>query len=433
MSLVTTALVGVAALVILMFMGLPIPFAMLLVGGAGICYLTSFKALINLISTDFWSQFSSYGMLTIPLFTLMGTLASQTGIAGKLYLACDKFLGHMRGGLALATTVTCALFGAMCGSTTAEVAIMAKVARPEMQKYRYDDTLSCGSIAASANLAILIPPSSTLIVFGIMTGDSILKLFAGGMMPGIILTLLFCLTISIITKRNPNMAPATKRSTGKEKLKALGGCIDFVLMVAFCIGGLLAGWFTPTEAGAAGSAAAIVISLYRKQFSWKKFMSAVAEATKSTGNIFLLVTSALIFGHFMALTQVPNTLSAWIGSLNVAPQLVLIFIIIFYLLGGMIMDALPLFMLTIPVLYPIITSLGYSGLWFGIIIVLITEMGFISPPVGVGVFVMGSVTPDVPLYRIFKGAMWFMPAIVILALLLIFVPQLVTFLPGLLQ
>ena len=432
MSLTLTAIVALIAMLLLMFVGMPVAYAMLLVGCLGIAYLSSPAAVLNLVCADIWSNFSSYNMIVVPLFTFMGTIAFQTGIGERLYNAADKWLGHFRGGLGFATIVTSALFGAMCGSTTAEVATITKVALPEMEKYGYKRSLSTACIAAAGSLAILIPPSGNMIIYGVITGESILQLFVAGVIPGIILTVLF-IAVMAIEARRPGAAPAAKKYTWKERIRSLSGIIEFVVLVAIVLGGLMVGWFTPSEAGGAGAAGAIVIALVRRNLTWKKLMNAVAETTHISGSIFLIVTAAGVFGHFLALTRVPSNLSMWIADLGLPPAAVMAMIIVVYLVGGCFMDALPLITLTVPIFYPIVTSIGYSGVWFGICIVLITQMGLITPPVGMNVYVIKSCAPQIPINEIFRGIWTFLIAIIILAVLLLFIPELVYWLPGLLS
>lgn len=433
MSSTTVALIGIALLVILMVLKMPIAFAMLIIGCLGIGYIVSPAAVYSMVTTDIWANFSSYSMIVVPLFTFMGSVAFQTGIGERLYNSAYKFIGHRRGGLALATIVTCALFGAMCGSTSAEVATMTKVALPEMDKYKYKRSMSTACIAAAGGLAILIPPSGTFIIYGCITGDSIIKLFAAGIIPGIILTLLFCIVIFIIGRIDPGVAPRGEKHTWKERILSLNGLIEFIILVFIVLVGLMVGWFTPSEAGAAGAGGAIVIALIRRKLTWKKLMAALAETTNITGMIFLIVTCAQVFGHFMSLTRIPATLSTWISGLEVAPAIIMGAILIFYLIGGCFMDALPLFTLTVPILYPVVTEqLGYSGIWFGVAIVLITQMGLITPPVGMNVFIVKSVQPDIPLEEIFRGIVPFLIAIIVLAILILIFPQLALWLPGVL-
>jgi len=430
MSPATVAIISVVLLVILFLLRMPVAFAMALVGFLGFCYIVSVPGALAILAKDFWAMFSSYSLTVIPMFVFMGTIAFYSGMSRRLYATAYKFLGQQRGGLALATILACAGFGAMCGSTNAAAAAMGKVTLPEMRRYNYDDSLATACVAAAGSLAILIPPSTILIVYGVMTEESIGRLFAAGILPGLLLTVLFGITIIIICRLKPSLAPPGDRATWKERIASLSGVIEMFLLFALVMGGLFVGWFTPTEAGAAGAAGALIIALARRRLSWRGFLDSLADTTRITAMVFLIVTGATVFGHFMAVTRVPFELSAWVGGLGVSPTVVLGFIIFGYLIGGCFMDSLALVTLTIPILYPLVLSLGFNGIWFGVIIVLVTEMGVITPPVGINVYVIKGVAPDVPLETIFKGIFPFLGAIIVCIAILIAFPQIALFLPG---
>jgi C4-dicarboxylate transporter DctM subunit len=430
MSPNTVAIIGIVILVTLFLLRMPVAYTMALVGFAGFAYMTSAKPALSILGKDFWVMFSSYSLIVVPLFVFMGTIAFYSGMGGRLYQAAYTFLGQLRGGLAIATCYACAAFGACCGSTTAAAATMGKVILPEMKKYNYDPALATGCVASAGSLAILIPPSTILIIYGVMTEESIGKLFAAGILPGILLATCFALTVYIICRLNPKLGPAGVRTTWKEKAVSLSGVIEMLVLFALVMGGLFVGWFTPTEAGGAGAAGATIIALIRRQLSWRGFLDALAETTRITAMIFVIVTGATIFGHFMAVTRVPFTLSEWLGGLGVSRYVVMGFIIFGYLIGGCFMDSLALITLTVPVLYPVILKLGFNSVWFGVIIVLVGEMGVITPPVGINVYVIKGVAGDVPLETIFRGIFPFLVALIVCTVILIAFPQIALFLPS---
>jgi C4-dicarboxylate transporter DctM subunit len=426
----TVALLGVIVLVVLFLLRMPVAFVMAAVGFAGFAYVVSLPAAYSILVKDFWTMFSSYSLTVVPMFVFMGTVAFYSGMSGRLYDAAYKFFGQRRGGLALATIIACAGFGAMCGSTNAEAAAMGRVALPEMRRYHYDPSLATACVASAGSLAILIPPSTILIIYGVMVQESIGKLFAAGILPGVLLTALFGITIMIITRINPSLAPAGSKSGWGERLRSLSGIFEMLLLFLLVMGGLFVGWFTPTEAGAVGAAGALVIALVRRKLSWRGFLDSLSDTTRITAMVFLIITGATIFGHFMSITRAPFNLSTWIGSLKLSPDAVMGLIIFGYLIGGCFMDSLALITLTIPILYPLVLSLGFNSIWFGVIIVLVGEMGVITPPVGINVYVIKGVAPDIPLETIFRGILPFLVAIIICVVFLIFFPQIAVFLPN---
>jgi len=426
----TVAIISVVILVILFLLHMPVAFVMALVGFVGFVYMTSLAGGFRLIASDFFKLFASYDLTVIPMFVLMGSIAFHSGMSGRLYDTAYKFFGQLRGGLALATIVACAGFAAMCGSTNAEAAAMGRVTLPEMRRYNYDPSLATACVASAGSLGILIPPSTILIVYGILTEESIGKLFAAGILPGLLLTTLFAITIYILISVKSTLAPPGARATWKERLASLPGVIEMLLLFALVMGGLFVGWFTPTEAGAGGAAGAIILALARRQLSWRNFLDSLADTTQITAMVFLIVTGATIFGHFMAVTKVPTELGEWVGGLALSPNVIMAFIIFGYLIGGCFMDSLALVTLTIPILYPLVLSLGFDSIWFGVIIVLVAEMGVITPPVGINVYVIKGVAGDIPLETIFRGIFPFLGAIVVCAIILIVFPQIALFLPS---
>ncbi len=431
MSPTTIAVIGIVLLVIIFLLRMPVAIAMGVVGFVGFAIASSWDGALRIVAKDLWATFSSYSLSVAPMFVLMGTVAFYSGISSRLFDAANKWLGRLPGGLALASIVACAGFGAMCGSTTAAAAAMGKVTLPEMKRYGYDDALRTGCLASAGSLAIMIPPSTVLIIYGVMTEQSIGKLFIAGILPGILLTVLFMFTVLALVWRNRSLAPRGERTSWLEKIKGLSGTIEMLLLFALVMGGLFVGWFTPTEAGAVGAAGSLVIALVRRKLSLEDFWKAVAETTRITAMVFLIIAGATIFGHFMAITRAPFALSEWVGGLPLPPVVIMVFIMAIYLIGGCFMDSLALVTLTIPILYPIITEMGYDPIWFGILIVLAAEMGVITPPVGVNVYVIKGVAPDVSMNKIFRGIWPFLGAEVVATLMILFVPQIALFLPNL--
>ena len=430
MSPITIAIISVLLLLILFLLRMPVAYVMALVGFVGFCYMTSMEGAFRLVAKDFFNLFANYDLTVIPMFVLMGSIAFHSGMSRRLYDTAYKFFGQLRGGLALATIVACAGFAAMCGSTNAEAAAMGRVTLPEMKRYNYDPSLATGAVASAGSLGILIPPSTILIIYGILTQESIGKLFAAGILPGLLLTVLFGLTIHIICRRNPGLAPAGAQSSWRERVRSLTGIGEMLILFILVMGGIFVGFFTPTEGGAAGAAGAILLALIRRQLSWRRFLDSLVDTTRTTAMVFLIVTGATIFGRFMAVTRVPSELGAWVGGLPFPPYVIMGFIIFGYLIGGCFMDSLALITLTIPVLFPVIQALGFDPIWFGVIIVLVTEMGVITPPVGINVYVIKGVAPDVPLEVIFRGILPFLAAIIVCIAMLIIFPQIALFLPS---
>lgn len=431
MSPTTIAVIGIVLLVIIFLLRMPVAIAMGVVGFVGFAIASSWDGALRIVAKDLWATFSSYSLSVAPMFVLMGTVAFYSGISSRLFDAANKWLGRLPGGLALASIVACAGFGAMCGSTTAAAAAMGKVTLPEMKRYGYDDALRTGCLASAGSLAIMIPPSTVLIIYGVMTEQSIGKLFIAGILPGILLAVLFMFTVLALVWRNRSLAPRGERTSWLEKIKGLSGTIEMLLLFALVMGGLFVGWFTPTEAGAVGAAGSLVIALVRRKLSLEDFWKAVAETTRITAMVFLIIAGATIFGHFMAITRAPFALSEWVGGLPLPPVVIMVFIMAIYLIGGCFMDSLALVTLTIPILYPIITEMGYDPIWFGILIILAAEMGVITPPVGVNVYVIKGVAPDVSMNKIFRGIWPFLGAEVVATLMILFVPQIALFLPNL--
>ena len=427
----TVGLIGLGILVIVLFSRMPVGFVMALLGVVGFSYVVTFDGGMRMLAKDFFGVFGSYSLTVVPLFILMGQVTFHAGISSRLFDTAYKFIGHWPGGLAMATVVACAGFAAICGSTNAAAATMATVTLPEMKRYKYSDVLATGTVAAGGSLGVLIPPSVIFIIYGIMTEQSIGRLFIAGIVPGILLTILFGLAILIWVKMNPDIAPRGLKTTLKEKIYSLKGVFDTLILFVLVMGGLFAGFFTPTEAGAIGAGGAILLGFIRRRLTWKSFIQSAIESTRISCMVLVIVAGASMFGHFLAITRIPFALATWVSELAMPHWAIMAFIILIYLVGGAFIDALALILLTISIFYPVVTNMGYDPIWFGVIIVLVTQMGVITPPVGVNVYVVSGVAKDVPLMAIFKGAVPFLIALIICALLLIPFPQIALFLPNL--
>ena len=433
MTPTTVGIIGLICLFVFIFSNMPVGFVMTIIGFIGFSYLVSVDAALNLMVVDFFDTFNSYNLTVIPLFVLMGQVAFYSGISSRLFRTAYKFIGHWPGGMAIATVGACTGFSAISGSTNATAATMAAVALPEMKKYGYDDELATGVVAAGGSMGILIPPSVIFIIYGIMTEESIGKLFVAGILPGVLLTLLFIATVVIWTKMSPELAPKGPKTDIKEKLRALSGLIETLLLFALVMGGLFTGLFTPNEAGAVGAFGALVIAMVRRNLPLKAFMQALADTTKISCMVLVIVAGATVFGHFLTRTFIPFNIANWVVGFDLPSWAIMSLIILVYLIGGCFIDALALIMLTVPIFLPVIETLKYDPIWFGVIIVLITQIGVITPPVGINVYVVNGVANDVPLQTIFKGVLPFLIALIIGTLVLIPCPDIALYLPGLMK
>lgn len=431
MSPVVTGIVGIFLLLLLFLLRMPVAFSMTLVGVAGFSYLAGPEPALGLLKQDIFDTFSSYPLSVIPMFILMGSFAFASGISRRLYDTAYTWVGQLRGGLTIATVLACSGFAAICGSTAATAATMGKIALPEMQKYKYSDMLATGTIAAAGTLGILIPPSTILIVYGILTEESIGKLFVAGLLPGVLLSLLFVATVAIICTRNPQLGPSGAPTTWRKKIAAVKGIIEAFLLFVLTIGGLFLGWFSPTQAGAIGAGGALLIGLIRRQLSWQTFFEAGKDGLRTSCMVLFIITGATVFGHFMAVTMIPFMLADWVGSLPMPSFAIMAVIVFIYFIGGFFMDSMALVVVTIPIFFPMVMKLGFDPIWFGVIIVLVSEMGVITPPVGVNVFVIKGIAPEIPLEVIFKGILPFLLALILFTIVLMIFPQLATYLPSL--
>jgi tripartite ATP-independent transporter DctM subunit len=360
----------------------------------------------------------------------MGYLASRAGLSQKLFYAANVWLGHRRGGLAMATVGACAGFAAICGSSVATGATMCSVALPEMRRYRYADSLSTGSIAAGGTLGILIPPSVIFVLYGIMTEQSIGKLLLAGIIPGLLLTMLFILVIALVTTINPALGAAGPPSTWRQRLLMLKDVWEVLVLFIIVIGSLYTGLATPVESAAFGAVGALLVGLFKRTLTWQGLLTALDETVRTTAMVFFIVIGADLFGYFMALSQMPMRLATWLSGLHVAPVIVLWSIIATYIVLGALMDELAMILLTVPIFFPVVTAVGYDPIWFGVIIVVVVQIGLIAPPVGLNVFVIGGMARDVPLATIYRGILPFLAAQIVLLVLLTLWPGMALLLPG---
>jgi len=433
MSPISTGIVGLSVLLALMAAGMPIGISMLLVGSTGFVYLVKLSGAIHILASVPYGLISNYDYCVLPLFLLMGTIILNAGFGGTLFRFADTVLGRLPGGLAIATIFACGVFSAVSSSSIACALTIGLIAIPEMRRYKYNNALVAGSVASGGTLAILIPPSGIFIIYGIVTEQSIGKLFVAGMIPGIILALMFIVVIYIWVRLNPTLAPSGQSTTFREKLAALGECVEIVMLVLFILVGLIIGWFTPTEAGAMGAFGAIVLCLIRRRLSWQRFKDSVIDTLRNSGMIFLIVTGALVFNAFFAVTTIPMELADWVGGLALPPMSIMVIIIVIYFILGTALDELTMILLTLPIFYPIVTRLGFDPIWFGVIIVLIVEMAMLSPPVGMPMFIVKGIAQDIPMQAIFKGILPFCIAIAVMIALLLAFPRMALFLPGLMR
>jgi C4-dicarboxylate transporter, DctM subunit len=426
-------ILGILIMVIIFLSRMPVAYVMAMIGYLGFSIMISTKGGLNLLSRDIYEVFSSYGLTTIPLFVLMGQLAFNSGISSRLYDTANKYLGSTRGGLAMATVAACTGFGAVCGSSPATAATMATVGLPEMKRFNYADELATGAVASGGGLGMIMPPSVVLIVYGVLTEQSIGKLFVAGIIPAFLVTLLFIISIFIWCSRNPEQGPRGKRYSWKERIKSLTKLGETMIIFVLVMGGLFSGLFTPTEAAAVGAFGVLLVSVLRRQLTWASFVDSLYETLKTSCMVMMLIAGATIFGKFFAVTRIPFEIATWVGGLDLPSYAVMAIIILIYFFGGCFMDALAFVMLTIPIFFPVVSSLGYDPIWFGIIIVMTTEMGVITPPVGINVYVVYGVAKnvigEVPLETIFKGIVPFLIAVAVGIVILIAFPQIILFLP----
>src|SRR4051794_2223670 len=470
----TEALIGLGLMMVLALLRIPIAVAMGVVGFLGVAYLRdwNFAPAFAMVQTQIYETGRNYTLSVVPLFILMGNLVTRAGMSQELYRTAYAFIGHLRGGLAMATIVGCAGFGAICGSSIATAATFAKVAYPSMKKFGYSDALATGAIASGGTLGILIPPSTIMVIYGIMTGTSIGKLFAAGILPGVLATVLLCLAVQYVTWRDPKAGPRGERLSWKERFATLHGLWWFVAVGVAVIGSAQLGWlpsddaavlgalavfglsliykgvtsvialfglvmggiyggvFTAVEGAGVGAFGALVFAFSRKSLSWRGLYAALVESARTTSMLFMILIGALMFAEFVNITSMPDDLKNFIERMQVSPVVVVATIMVIYVVLGTAMEELSMILLTVPVFFPLIVHLGLDPVWFGVLIVVVVEIGLISPPVGMNLFVLNTLLPQVPTRTIFRGVMPFVAVDCLRLAILVAFPIISTLLPS---
>ncbi|MEM7025514.1 MAG: TRAP transporter large permease, partial [Pseudomonadota bacterium] len=421
---------GITALFLCLGLRIPVGMALLMVGFGGIWYLDGFRPAVATMSAETYSSVSAYSLSVIPLFVLMGNVAGAAGYSQRLYDAAHAWVGRFKGGLASSTVLGCAAFAAVSGSSVATAVTIGKVALPEMKRFGYADGLATGSVAAGGTLGILIPPSTGFVLYAILTEESIGKLFIAGILPGILLSLLFVLVILLITTIHPEQGPAGPEASLAEKSAASLAALPLIAVILVSIGGIYLGVFTPVEAAGVGAAMVSVMALSTAKVRFSGFPAILRDTVTMTAMLYLIVIGAHVFGPFLALTHIPASLATGLETLGLGKYATLFLILIAYIILGMFFDGLAMLVVTLPVVFPIITGLGFDPIWFGVIAVIVIEMGLITPPVGINVFVVKGVATSVPMSTIFKGVLPFWLAMAVCLGLLILAPQVALFLPG---
>ncbi len=411
----------VAMFLVLFLLRIPAAFVMALVGFVGIALLTSVQAAFTTIGTEMWTIFSNYGLTVIPLFILVGEIVHYAGYNNGLYYATYRWFGHYRGGLAMTTIMASAAFSAISGSNTATAATMSAVAIPAMKKYNYHPMLNAGSVAAGATLGVLIPPSIVLVVYGLYTGQSIGKLFFGNVIPSAILTVFILGTVVWICRMHPDWGPSGPKSGWKERFRALPEIVDILVLFGIIMYALFTGVVTATEAAAVSCFLALVICVARRKLTWPKFVDAMVDTLRISCMVFMIVAGAVIFGRFLTLSRLPFEAADWISTLALPPWMVLWVILLCYIVGGCIMDALAFLLVSLPIFYPLVTQLGYDPIWFGQVITIVTTMGSIMPPIGICCYVVSGMA-DIPLATVFRGGLYYMPSYIVSIIVLMISP-----------
>jgi C4-dicarboxylate transporter DctM subunit len=425
-------LVGITGFLVLIFLlaiTVPIGVAMMLCGVGGLAIIIGLVPSLSLFGTTVMQSVVTYDLSIIPLFILMGALASRSGLSQELYDAFNAWLGGFRGGLALATVGACGAFAAICGSSVATAATMSKVALPEMKKYRYSDSMATGSVAAGGIIGILIPPSVILVLYGLLTESSIGDLFIAGFLPGILTIVVFMIVISIVTRLHPESGPAGEKSTWKQKLNATLKTWAITALFATVIGGIYFGVFTPTEAAGVGAFGALFIAFSRKRLNREMMKETLLETGQTSAMIFTILIGAITLNNLVIFSGLANALADFVSGLDMSPATVMLIILLMYLIMGCFLDALAMILLTVPIFYPIVLDLGYDPIWFGIIVVMVVELGLITPPIGMNVFVIKGMVQSVPLVSIYKGVLPFVIGQVVLIIAVFLIPEIALWLP----
>ncbi len=426
----TEALLGFGAIFVLAVLRVPLAFAMGLVGFAGMGLVRGWVPALASTAQVVHETGFAYTLSVVPLFILMGNFVARAGLAHELFHAAYTFIGHRRGGLAQATIAACAGFGAICGSSIATAATMSKVAYPSMKRLGYSDSLSTGVIAAGGTLGIMIPPSTIMVIYGIVTETHIGKLFAAGVLPGLLTAAMMMLAVSLVTARNPEHAPAADKHTWSERWQALRGIWGVIVLIVVVLGGIYGGFFTATEGAGMGASGAFLFALARGRLSWKTLYEVLVESARTTAMLFALLIAATIFANFINFTSMPFELKDWLVQLQASPIMIVAAMMLIYILLGMVMEELTMVLLTIPLFFPVVMELGFDPVWFGVLIVMVIQIGMISPPVGMNLFVINTLLPNVGLKAIFKGVSPYVGVQIITLCLLMAFPAFSLWLPS---
>jgi tripartite ATP-independent transporter DctM subunit len=424
------ALVGLVALLLILFLGVPLGFSMMFVGFAGFGLIRGWIPALEMVSQQILDLSLNFGFSVLPLFILMGVFVSRAQLSDDLYEASYRWLGHLRGGLAMATVAACAGFAAVSGSSLATVATMAKVSIPAMRKFNYADSLAAGTVAAGGTLGMLIPPSAAMIVYGILTETDIAKLFVGGIAPGILTVFVYIIVIAVVTRIFKDSGPAGLRSSWSERLISLYKVWGVVVLFLVIMGGIFFGVFTPGEAGSIGAVGALAFAVGRRKMTWRLFFESLVEAGRITALIFAVAFGALILNQFVNIARMPEAIAAFITDLELTPQTTIFVILGIYVILGMIIEGLAMIFLTVPLFVPIVAALGFDLIWFGVVMIMVVEISLITPPIGLNVFVMKTMLPEVPLTTIFKGIAPFFIGDLIRLSIVVFFPGIVLYLPS---
>lgn len=433
MSVLTICvIVGFFILMFILFLiGLPISFSMALIGLLGFAYFTDFEAALHIAKTSIFDVFSNYSLSVVPLFILMGLVASNAGIVTRLYDTSSRIVGHIPGGLALATILGGVLFKAICGSTPAMIAILSTVAGPEMDRHNYDKALSCGTVAVVGTLGLFMPPSVALIIYAIISDQSIMKLFLAGVLPGLLISFFYFITILGWCRINPVIGPKGEKFSWKERIEAIPPILPVAIIFIIVIGGLIIGYFTPVEAGSIGVVAVLLLSLIKRDINFKGFIKAISESLSIACMVIFILAGASVLSHFFAITRIPFFVSEWLGTLPLPREVIIIFVLLTYLIFGSFIEDMALLIMITPIFLPLIGKLGYDLVWFGIVIMVTTGIGMIIPPVAANVFVVSSIR-NVPLNTVYKGVYPYLVGMTICLFIFLFFPQIVLWLPSLL-
>lgn len=429
MSPLTVGVIGIFFLFLLLALRMQIGFSMALVGFLGFAVLSSLSSSFAIMGMEPFKIGAAYSLTVIPLFILMGQFANHSKMGFEIYQTVYRWIGFLPGGLSMATIAACGGFAAISGSSLAAAATMGMVALPEMKRFKYDDALATGCVAAGGTLGILIPPSTVMIIYGILTEQPIATLFIAGILPGLLLTGLFILTIYVVTRIKPSLGPPGPRFSMKERIYSLKDTWSIFSLFVLVIGGLYTGWFTPTEAAGVGAFGAFAITIIKKRLTWDNLKISLAQTVRTTAMVFLILIGAHVFGYFLTISQIPDQLSILATEWGLSKYAILALIIFAYIIMGCFMEGLALMVLTIPIVYPLVLELGFDPIWFGVIITLVMEMSLITPPVGINVFIISGISKDVPMYVIFRGIIPFWCAMLVCVILLILFPQIATWLP----